>query len=422
MADVADRGSSRAASEGIKTLPVRALGIGFNLLNGVRVLDLTTSVAGPYCAMLLGDMGADVIKIERPRTGDDARAWGPPFIDGESLWFVAVNRNKRSVTLNYTTPRGWAALAAIIKRCDVVVVNQPPRVLQKLSIDAPSCHALRQDLIYVAITGFGLRGSRSDWTCYDLIAEGYSGVMDLTGVSDGDPQKIGAPAADMLAGADAAYAAVAALFDRQRTGRGHIVDVSLVESMTRFLSCRIVPFMGSGEVPRRSGGKDSVIAIYQPFDTADHPITIGLGSDAIWDRFWTVLGRPDIGKNPDYASNRQRRAHRAAIVEEIGKILRQRPRSHWLELFATARVPAGPINRVDEVVADLEFQRRGLFYNLAVGDRLVPQVGTGIQIDGAANVARSAPPMLGSSTTEVLRDVAGLPEEEIEILRQQDGI
>ena len=247
MADVADRGSSRAASQGIKTLPVRALGLGFNLLNGVRVLDLTSSVAGPYCAMLLGDMGADVIKIERPGTGDDARAWGPPFIDGESLWFVAINRNKRSVALNYTTPRGWAALAAIIKRCDVVVVNQPPRVLQKLSIDAASCQALRQDLIYVAITGFGLHGSRSDWTCYDLIAEGYSGVMDLTGEPDGDPQKIGAPAADMLAGADAAYAAVAALFDRQRTGRGHIVDVSLVESMTRFLSCRIVPFMGSAK-------------------------------------------------------------------------------------------------------------------------------------------------------------------------------
>jgi crotonobetainyl-CoA:carnitine CoA-transferase CaiB-like acyl-CoA transferase len=422
MANAVERGSSRAGPEGINTLPVRALGPGFNLLDGIRVADLTTSVAGPYCTMLLGDMGADVIKIERPGVGDDARAWGPPFAGGESLWFLAVNRNKRSVVLDYTTPPGREALAATIKACDVVVVNQPPRVLQKLSIDAASCQALRKDLIYVAITGFGLNGQRSDWTCYDLIAEGYSGVMDLTGDPDGEAQKIGTPAADMLAGADAAYAAVAALFDRQRSGRGHVIDVSLVESMTRFLSCRIVPFLGSGELPRRSGGKDSVIAIYQAFDTADLPITIGLGNDAIWARFWTVVGRPDIGKNPKYASNRDRREQRAAIVAEIGQILRQQPRNHWLSLLAAARVPAGPINRVDEVVADRELQRRGLFFNLAVDDQLIPQVGTGFQIDGSPNGVRLAPPRLGSSTVEILRDVAGLSEDEIEMLHQQEGI
>lgn len=421
MANAAERRSPAGEKGPIDTLPVRTPGPGFNLLDGIRVADLTTSVAGPYCTMLLGDMGADIIKIERPGGGDDARAWGPPFTEGESLWFMAVNRNKRSVVLDYTTPRGRAALAATIKACDVVVVNQPPRVLQKLSIDATSCQALRKDLIYIAITGFGLTGQRSDWTCYDLIAEGYSGVMDLTGDPAGEAQKIGAPAADMLAGADAAYAAVAALFDRQRSGRGHVIDVSLVESMTKFLSCRIVPFLGSGELPRRSGGKDSVIAIYQAFDTADLPITVGLGNDAIWVRFWTAVGRPDIGQNPAYASNRDRRAQRAAIVEEIGQILRQQPRSHWLSLLAAARVPAGPINRVDEVVADREFQRRGLFFNLAVGDRLIPQVGTGFQIDGAANGVRLAPPKLGSSTAEVLRDVAGLSEDDIEMLRQQEG-
>jgi crotonobetainyl-CoA:carnitine CoA-transferase CaiB-like acyl-CoA transferase len=422
MANAAEQRPLPGEQSPIGTLPVRPLGPGFDLLDGIRVVDLTTSVAGPYCAMLLGDMGADVLKIERPGTGDDARAWGPPFIDGESLWFLSVNRNKRSVALNYTTPRGRAALNATIKACDVVVVNQPPRVLQKLSIDAASCQAQRSDLIYIAITGFGLHGDRRDWTCYDLIAEGYSGIMDLTGEPDGGPQKIGAPAADMLAGADAAFAAVSALFDRQRSGRGHVIDISLVESMTRFLSCRIVPFLGSGELPRRSGGKDSVIAIYQAFETADLPMTLALGNDAIWDRFWTVLGRADMAKNHQYASNRERRARRAEIVTEIGQILRQQPRQHWLDLFARARVPAGPINRLDEVVADPEFQRRGLFYNLAVGDRLIPQVGTGIQIDGCANGVRSAPPTLGSSTVEVLRDIAGLSEGEIEILRQQHDI
>jgi len=420
MANMAERRSPTPATG--PTLPVRAPGPGFNLLDGIRIVDLTTSVAGPYCTMLLGDMGADVIKIERLGTGDDARAWGPPFAAGESLWFLSVNRNKRSVVLDYTTAAGREALAATIKACDAVVVNQPPRVLKKLSIDADSCRTLRPDLVYVAITGFGLHGERSDWTCYDLIAEGYSGIMDLTGDPDGEPQKIGAPAADMLAGADAAYATVAALFDRQRTGRGHVIDVSLVESMARFLACRIVPYLGSGEIPRRSGGKDSVIAIYQAFETADHPITLGLGNDAIWDRFWAAVGRPDIGKNPKYTSNSDRRAQRAAIVAEIGQILKQNTREHWLNLLASVRVPAGPINRVDEVVADPELQRRGLFFNLAVDERMIPQVGTGFQIDGAANGVRMAPPQLGASTVAVLREVAGLSDKEIETLRQQKSI
>ncbi len=191
--------------------------------------------------------------------------------------------------------------------------------------------------------------------------------------------------------------------------------------MTRFLSCRIVPFLGSGEVPRRSGGKDSVIAIYQAFETADHPITLGLGNDVIWDRFCTAVGRPDIGQNPKYASNRDRRAQRGAIVAEISQILKQKGRDHWLALFALVRVPAGPINRVDEVVADRELQRRGLFFNLAVGERLIPQVGTGFHVDGMTNGVRWAPPKLGSSTAEVLREVSGLSEQDIiEVLRGQN--
>ena len=399
-------------------LPILRSGDGFQLLSGTRVLDLTTSVAGPYAAMLLGDMGAEVIKVERPGAGDDARAWGPPFIDGESLWYVAVNRNKHSIALDYAKEPGRALLAELIKASDVMVVNLLPRIQKKLGLDAAACKALRPDLVHVSITGFGLEGKRSNWTCYDLIAEGYSGVMDITGEIDGAPQKIGTPAADMLAGSDAAFAAVSALFDRTRTGRGHTVDVALVDSMTKFLTCRIVPFLASQELPRRSGGKDSVIAIYQAFETADSPITLGLGNDAIWERFWTAVGKPQIAREAGYNSNRNRREHRGEIVELIQSILRCKPRDYWLALFNNARVPAGPIYRIDEVTRDDELRNRGLFYTLDAEGRQLPQVGTGFQVDGKANVARMPPPKLGASTDKVLRNVLKLNETEIENLHR----
>jgi crotonobetainyl-CoA:carnitine CoA-transferase CaiB-like acyl-CoA transferase len=387
-------------------LPVLSPGPGFALLEGVRVLDLTGSIAGPYAAMLLGDLGADVVKVERPDSPDDARGWGPPFLAGESLWFLAVNRNKRAITLD-TAGEDDATLRTLIAAADVVLVSQPPRVLEKLGLAPAQVQAIRPDAIHVAITGFGLTGPRADWTCYDLIAEGHAGVMDLTGIPDGPPQKIGAPAADLLAGQDAAMAAIAALFDRARTGRGHSIDVSLVESMTRFVACRIVPYLGSGEVPRRSGGTDSVIAIYQAFDTADLPMTLGLGSDAIWRRFWEAVGNPAAADAEGRATNALRRADRTAIVAEIQAVLRTRPRAHWLRLLAAARIPAGPINRVDEVAADPLLAERGLFFALRDGARLVPQVGTGIRLDGAANVPRRAPPRHGEHTDEVLRDWLG---------------
>lgn len=402
-------------------LPCITTGAGFGFLSGIRVLDLSTSVAGPYAAMLLGDMGADVVKIERPTVGDDARAWGPPFLDGESLWYVSVNRNKRSVTLDIASQRGREVLGALVKVSDVVLVNQPLRVQTKLGIDAAACRALRPDIVHVSITGFGLKGERDGWPCYDLIAEGYSGIMDLTGEPDGPAQKIGAPAADMLAGQDAAFATVAALFERTRTGQGREIDVALVDSMTRFLSCRMVPYLASQELPRRSGGRDSVIAIYQSFETADLPITLGLGNDLIWKRFWSALDRPEIGEQKRYQSNADRRTHRAEIVASIQAILSEKPRDHWLDLFSRNRVPAGPIYRLDEVAQDQGLLDRGLFYTLNDDGRQMPQVGTGILVDGKANVPRMGPPRLGASTVDVLRDLAKLEDNEIETLKR-DGV
>jgi len=239
-----------AASLPVQELPAVEAGEGFRLLSSIKVLDLTTSIAGPYATMLLSDFGAEVIKIEKPG-GDDARAWGPPFLNGESLWFTAVNRNKKSIVLDVTDAAARATLLDLARQADVVVTNQPLAVQKKLSLDHDAFAAVKPDVVFVSISGFGLTGDRAALTCYDLIAEGYSGIMDLTGEMGGTPQKIGAPAADMLAGQDAAMATMAALFDRQRSGKGRVIDVSLVESMTRFLSCRISTYLGSGEVPTR---------------------------------------------------------------------------------------------------------------------------------------------------------------------------
>ncbi|MFA7437804.1 CaiB/BaiF CoA transferase family protein [Castellaniella sp.] len=387
-------------------LPVRPVGAGFQMLSGFVVLDLTTSIAGPYATMLLSDFGAEIIKVERPK-GDDARHWGPPFLDGHSLWFTAVNRNKKSVVLDLGDADGLAQLRALLAHVDVLICNQPLDIQRKLGIDHDTLKAVKDDLIFVSITGFGLDGARADLTCYDLIAEGYSGIMDVTGEADGPPQKVGAPAADMLAGQDAAMATVVALLARERTGKGAKVDVSLAESMTRFLACRISSYLGSGEVPTRSGGTDSVIAIYQSFKTADGLLNLGLGSDAIWKRFWEAVGDPHYAARPEYATNARRRAHRSEIVADIQAILLTRTRAEWLDVFARARVPAGPINRVDETAHDRAFQQRGLFFTLQDGEQLVPQVGLGIRIDDESATPRAAPPRLGEHTESILSALLG---------------
>jgi crotonobetainyl-CoA:carnitine CoA-transferase CaiB-like acyl-CoA transferase len=389
------------------------------LLSGVRVLDLTTSIAAPYGTMLLADLGAEVLKVERPKTGDDSRAWGPPFLAGESLWYLSVNRNKKSVTLDYTTEAGRAVLYALVRVCDVVVTNSVRNVQKKLGIDQDSIKAMRPDIVFVSITGFGLTGDRADRTSYDLIAEGYSGVMDITGEADSPPQKVGTPAADLLAGMDAVIGTLAALLDRKRTGQGHIVDVAMIESMTRFLTPRIVTFLGSGEIPRRTGAKDSVIAIYQAFDTADLPITLGLGNDGIWRRFWETVGEPQFGSDPRFATNSDRLQHRPEIVDRIARLLATRERSHWLALFEKAKIPSGPINRVDEIAADSGLMDRGFLYQMQGEKSAVPQVGLGITFDGQRSAPRSAPPGLGAHNDEILHALAGLSEEDIGLLRDK---
>lgn len=405
------------------TLPLDALphrdAAPLDLLHDVRVLDLTSSIAGPYAGQLLADMGATVVKIEKPGGGDDARAWGPPFLHGESLWFMSVNRGKLSVTLDFAAPAGRALLEQLVAQCDVILLNLVARAQRKLGVDAPTLSRLNPKLIHVSITGFGLDGERADLPCYDLIAEGYSGVMDLTGEPEAPPQKVGTPAADMLAGQDAAMAVLAALLRRRRDGRGASIDVSMVASMSRFMAPRVMPYLGSGELMRRSGGRDSVIAIYQVFDTADGPMTLGLGNDAIWARFWAAVGQPEVAQDPAWSSNAQRRNHRSAIVEKIAAVLRTRPRAHWLAVFAEARVPAGPIHRLDELAADEPLQRSGFLYRTQGAGGPIPQVGLGIRFDGRSEGTGQPPPALGAHTHDVLRGWLGKEAAELTSLREQ---
>ena len=406
----------------LQHLPPPPTGAPLALLKGITVLDLTTSIAGPYAAMQLGDMGAEVIKIERPGKGDDCRAWGPPWLDGESLWFMSVNRNKQSVTLDYTCDAGRAVLHDLVRKADVVIVNLTGRVQKKLGVDHAALSAVRADIVHVSLSGFGLTGARRDFPCYDLIAEGYSGVMDLTGEAESPPQKIGTPAADLIAGMDAAYATLAALFDRQRSGKGHKIDISMIDSMTRFMSPRIVPYLGGGPLPKRTGARDSVISVYQTFDTQDRPLTLGLGNDGIFKRFWQAVGQPAVADDPRYATNAERCAVRPELVEKIQTVLRTQSREYWLKKFVEHNVPAGPVNSAEEVARDPELVARGLFYTATAGARKIPQVGLGIAVDDSNATYRSAPPLLGEHNDAVLAGLLGYDAARISQLKTQKVI
>ena len=404
-----------------KQLPMNDLPLkstpALDLLAGVKVLDLTSSVAGPYAGQLLADMGATVVKVEKPGKGDDARAWGPPFLHGESLWFMSVNRGKHSITLDFSVPEGRDILRKLVAECDVILINLVARVQHKLGVDAVLLRLLNPGLIHVSVTGFGLHGARADMPCYDLIAEGYSGVMDLTGEPDSAPQKVGTPAADLLAGHDAAMAVLAALLRRERNGAGCEIDISMVESMSRFIAPRLMPYLGSGKLTRRSGGRDSVIAIYQVFDTADEPITLGLGNDAIWKRFWEAVERPEVALLPEFASNAMRCARRGEIVELIAGILLSKPRAQWLDLLTRARVPAGPLNTVGDVASDPALRESGFIYQTEGEDGPIPQVGLGIRFDGHSEGTQMPPPRLGAHTDLILRSWLNSDSTELEHLR-----
>jgi crotonobetainyl-CoA:carnitine CoA-transferase CaiB-like acyl-CoA transferase len=383
-------------------------------LRGIRVVDASTSYAGPTAAMYLGDMGADVVKVERPGTGDDARSWGPPFMGDHSAWFVSANRNKRSACIDFSRPEGRELLLRMLDRADVFIENLNPGKLRRLGLHPDAVRERCPALIYCAVSGFGLDGPDRDRPGYDLIAQARSGLMSVTGAAGGMPQRVSTALSDVAAGMLAAFAIAASLVRRERTGEGELIDVALLEADLALMAPRIAAFAAGDPEPRPSGGTDSVLSVYQPFATADVPIVLAVGNDRMWQRCCVALDLPVAAADPALATNAQRRERRPELIAMISRRLAVRPAAHWVDAFAAAGVPCQTIQSLSEVLADPQLEARR-----AIGEYDDPAAGRYRAVRAPWRLASTdrgpdrPAPSLGSSTREVLRE-AGVDDDELE--------
>jgi len=391
-------------------------------LDGVRVLDLTRFMAGPFGTAMLADYGADVIKVEPPGDGDGARAWGPPFAGGESIYFLSVNRNKRSLTLNLRHPDGVALLLKLADRADVLVENFTPGTMGRLGIGEEVLRARNPRLIYCAISGFGQTGPYRDRSAFDLILQGMGGVMGTTGEEGGAPVRVGIPIADIAGGMYAAYAIALALLARDRSGVGQSLDVSLMDAQISWLSYYVGIYLASGEIPPRRGSAHATVVPYQAFTCADgRSITLGTGNDRLFRRFCEVAGTT-LADDPRFLTNPDRIRHRAELIPMLEALFRTRPASAWLEALLAAGVPCGPIYTVDEIVEDPQVRAREMLVEVdhpSAGRITVP--GLPVKCSGTPGSIRRPPPRLGEHTEEVLSEV-GIPAGEILRFRSQGVI
>lgn len=393
------------------------------LFSGIRVIDMTEALAGPYCTMYLGDMGADVIKIERRGQGDQTRGWGPPFVNGESAYFMSTNRNKRSVTLDITTPEGSAILQRMVDGADIFINNLPRfSSLEKLDLDPTAALARNRRLIHVCLTSFGHSGPRAGQPGYDILSQGMSGLMSLTGEPDGEPMRYPVPISDMTVGLYALIAILAALYERERTGVGQAIDTAILESQMGWLTNLAGSYFATGKNPPRLGNVHPTITPYQPFETADGWIIIAGGTDRIWVRLCDALGiPPEVRDDPRFATNPQRNRNRAAVQALVTERLQAGTKAHWLERLREADVPSGPIYLLDEALQEPQVLAREFIVTLdhpVAG--LVRSLGFPPHMRDGAISYRLPPPTLGQHSTEVLREM-GYGEAEIARL-QESGV
>jgi crotonobetainyl-CoA:carnitine CoA-transferase CaiB-like acyl-CoA transferase len=383
-------------------------------LNGVRVLELARILAGPWAGQILADLGADVIKVERKGAGDDTRAWGPPFVpatDGGHLgsaYFHGTNRGKRSIELDFESPEGQRIVKKLAARSDVLLENFKVGGLKKFGLDYESLKADNPHLIYCSVTGFGQTGPYASRAGYDLMAQGMGGFMSLTGTPDGEPTRGGVPIADIFTGVYAVVGVLAALVERQKTGRGTLVDAALVDSQVGVLANQALNYLVSGVVPKRQGNTHPNIVPYQVFPVADGHIIIATGNDNQYQKLCSVLGAPELAQQAEYLNNIGRLAHRDELVGQLSTLTKRMKSGELLDKLEGVGVPAGPINDLDQVFADPQVIHRGMRLELASAvakDGKIPGVRTPIMIGGKPVASPRPSPRLGEHTAEILREI-----------------
>ncbi|HEX2280281.1 MAG TPA: CoA transferase [Thermomicrobiales bacterium] len=372
-------------------------------LDGIRVLDLSRILSGPYCTMVLADFGAEVLKVERPGSGDDTRAWGPPFIAGESAYYLSINRNKRSITVDLGQEAGREIIYALTRDCDVVIENFRPGTADRIGVGYERLRQENSRLIYCSISGFGQEGPYRDRPGYDALAQAMSGMMSITGEPDGPPTKHGMSIADIGAGMWAALAIVTALLARERTGEGQYIDISLLDAQISWLTYAAGNYFATGVNPPRYGSAHPSIVPYQPFATADGYLMLAVGNDRLWQQFCDVADRTALGAEPGFATSAERVVNRDAVIAVVAEIMRGKSTSEWMTLLEEAGIPAGPINTVEQALRDPHVLARDMAVTLdhpTAG--AITMTGNPAKFSASQSEMRSPPPLLGQHTNEIL--------------------
>ncbi len=386
-------------------------------LVGIRVLDLSRVVSGPFCSMLLGDLGAEIIKIEEPLQGDDSRAFGPPFAGGESAYFLSVNRNKRSCAINLKEEDGIAIIRRLAEKSDVILDNFRPGTMERLGLGHQSLRQSNPRLISCSITGFGRTGADSLRPGYDLIIQGESGIMDITGNPDGPPTKVGTSIADLVTGQFASQGIMAALLERSRTMRGRHVEVSMLDCMASLLTFNAGIYFTTGNSPKRRGNSHATIAPYETFRTSDGWLNIGVANDKFWQLFCGVIQRPDLAVDPKYSTAIERVRFRDELLPILADIIALKPRAHWLEALKNAGVPCGDIRSVKEVCEAEQLTSRGMVIDMPHPTAgLVRNIDSPLRFDDLNDDRHEPPPLLGQHTTQILSDLLQMSSDDVHAL------
>ena len=394
-------------------------------LEGIKVLDLTRALAGPFCTLMLGDHGADVVKIELPGTGDDTRKWGPPFIGEESAYFLSINRNKRSLTLNFKEEKAKEIFRSLAKDADVVVENFTPGVMERFGLGYEDIKAINPGIVYCSISGFGQTGPYRSRPAYDQIMQGISGLMSITGEPDGEPQKVGIAVADIGAGMWAAFAVMAAIHNRSNggEGQGQNIDISMMDAQVAWLTYQAANYFATGETPKRLGAAHPNLVPYQAFMCQDNKyLNLAVGSERIWERFCDGMEMPELKENPDYSTNVERAQNRSKIVPFLQDIFLKRPVREWVEQLQKFSVPCGPINDLSDVFSDPQLLSRDMYQEMAhptLGK--IKQLGIPIKFSRTPGALDLPPPLLGEHNNEVLESL-GFSAADIEELKAQQVI